>query len=292
MELVDKYFAWKGFITIFAVVAFSIMGGVCTYGMIRVALDALRWDDPTAHPPWIYSVILMFMLLVCVWAFVKVLRKESFAYTHYPIRYNRKTRMVHVFRVNGTVLSVPWDSVFFCLGSLRQGNWEVQGHILADDGVTVTESFCAFPQVGGSSFERDQLKCHWEFIRRYMEEGPQDAYERVKICLPIADRRERVSFGFHRIHAEGTGNIITQLIAALMAVLILPGRWFAMRTSKIPQWPAEVEAANAIEPDDRFVRDASMNPKWRELPDVLWLILSALLWVAIGVWASGLEPWR
>lgn len=292
LELVDKYFPWKGLMTLFAIGAFLIVGGASAYGAYVVALDAIRWDDPEGHPPWTYAIVLLLLLLVCVWAFVKILRKESFAYTHYPIRFNRKMRTVHVFRVNGTVLSVPWDSVFFCLGSLRQGNWELQGHVLADDGVTITETFCAFPQVAGNEVEREQLKAHWELIRRYMEDGPEDAFQRAKICLPIADCREKVSFGFHRMHAEGTGNLITQLWAAVLGIAIMPGRWFAMQTSKIPQWPAEIEVINQIEPDDPFVRDASMNEKWKELPDILWLAISALFWAVVIYWASGLEPWH
>jgi hypothetical protein len=61
---------------------------------------------------------LLFGLLAL--ALIWLLRKESFAYTHYPMRFNRKTRTVHVFRPNGTVLSVPWDQLYFTLGHMAQ----------------------------------------------------------------------------------------------------------------------------------------------------------------------------
>lgn len=290
LELVDKYFSWKGFMTLFAFVAFLIVGGVSAYGTHTVTQDAINWNDPQDQPPWIYALILLLMSLFSVWAFVKVLRKESFAYTHYPARFNRQTRMVHVFRLDGTVLSACWDSLFFCLGSLRQGNREIQGHVLSDDGLTVKETFSL--GLWGGRGDEEVLKRHWEFIRRYMEDGPEDAYQRTKICLPIADRREKVSFGFHRMFAEGTGNLFTLLIAAVFGIAIMPGRWFAMQTSKIPQWPAEIEAINRIEPGDPFVRDASMNDKWKELPDFVWLAISAIFWAVVIYWVSGLEPWH
>ena len=48
--------------------------------------------------------------------------------------------MVYYFRINGEVASVPWDDVFFtiCLGS---GFWSGRGHVLADDKVTVVDTF-------------------------------------------------------------------------------------------------------------------------------------------------------
>ena len=94
LELVDKYFSWKGFMTLFAFVAFLIVGGVSAYGTYTVTLDAINWSDPQDQPPWMYALILLLMSLFSVWAFVAVLRKESFAYTHYPARFNRQTRMV------------------------------------------------------------------------------------------------------------------------------------------------------------------------------------------------------
>ena len=38
------------------------------------------------------------------------------------------------------------------------------------------------------------------------------------------------------------------------------GRWIAMRTSKVPVWPADVEATCAIDSGDPFAIDASINP--------------------------------
>ncbi|CAK9886291.1 MAG: hypothetical protein XXXJIFNMEKO3_02719 [Candidatus Erwinia impunctatus] len=38
-------------------------------------------------------------------------------------------------------------------------------------------------------------------------------------------------------------------------------RYIAMQTSRIPQWPKEIELLCQPEKDDPYFRDASMNPK-------------------------------
>jgi len=259
LELVDKYYGWKGFITTTCIAGLVVAGGGGLYGFGALMLDAYQ-AAAGEEAPWGYALLALAMVLPLIWLLVWLLRKESFAYTHYPIRLNRKTRMIHLFRLDGSILSVPWEEVFFCLGALRQGNWEIQAHVLDQDRVTVRETFAAFPQIGGNSAEREKLKHFWEFIRRYMEEGPRDTFERAQVCVPVAERRESVSFGFHRMHVESGTNLVFVVIGALMALALLPGRWIAMRTSKIPVWPKEIDHVCRVDPSDPFIRDASMNP--------------------------------
>jgi hypothetical protein len=260
MELVDKFYGWKGFLTTVLLICI----GMITFFSLFMVFDAVFFGWKNTEPE---EYLLVFFVLTIfaapfIWVGIWLLRKESFAYTHYPIRLNRKTRMVHVFRTNGTVLSVPWDEVFFCLGPLPQNIWEIQGHILDKDKITVRETF-AFMLAGSGKYERDHnLPRYWEFVRRYMEDGPATLLDDVKICLPIVDKRESFSFGFHRTHFDvGAIPFILQAFILLIYLVIYPGRYIAMRTSKIPQWPQEIEAVNVVEPNDPYFRDASMNPK-------------------------------
>lgn len=106
--------------------------------------------------------------------FMWFLRKEFFRHTHYPIRFNRNNRMVYVFRLDGTVLAVPWDEVFFtlCPAQMR-GVWEVRGHVLAEDQNTVKETFVLsyYGQLSKTELactgtkieESDHVRRHWEF---------------------------------------------------------------------------------------------------------------------------------
>lgn len=253
LELVDKYFAWKGALTTWLLIAL----GMIAWGIGSMAVYSATTSGRLASD-WPYLLLLSLISLPVVVFFLWLLRKECFAYTHYPMRFNRKTRMVHVFRLDGTVLSVPWDKVFFCLGALPQRGWEIQGHVLGDDGLTVNETF-ALSMWGVGAVDRSKLVHFWEFVRGYMEDGPKQAHALVNYCLPIAGRRERPMDGFHRMHAEAGTNIVFVLLLGALALILMPGRWFSMRTSKVPAWPQEVEDQCRIEPGDPYVRDASNN---------------------------------
>ena len=193
-----------------------------------------------------------------------LLRKESFAYTHYPMRFNRKDRMVHVFRPNGTVLSVPWNKIYFTLGHLPQWNeWEVRGHVMAPDKITVLETFAlsyvgslsaADVKPGNTNFsQQDYVRGHWEFIRRYMEDGPQAVSGQVQFCMPVAERHESFMVGVERVFANVAGaNFVLYWILFPLCLVVSLCRFIAMRTSKIPQWPQDIEASSAIEDGDPY----------------------------------------
>ena len=256
VELVDKYFAWKGFLTTFAIIAAAMMS---YFAIGSLFITPVTESETTEELFFALGVLVIVapLLFFLYWMF----RKEAFAWTHYPIRLNRKTRMVHVFRTDGTVLSVPWDEIFFCIARLPQADYEIQGHVLDADGVAVKETF-AFAMLTGSEKESELLKQHWEFLRRYMEgENLAPIYEHARYVLPIADKRESFKLGFHRTHADvGAVPLPFQAMILLIYLISYPGRWLAMRTSKLPVWPDEIEAQCRIDPDDPYVRDANDNP--------------------------------
>jgi hypothetical protein len=256
IEIVDKYFIWKGFFSIFALSIIFIM----LFMVIGSFLAAYSTDEGLSGAIGILIFVSILATSFIVF-FSSKLKKESFAYTHYPIRLNRKTRMVHVFRINGTVLSVPWDEVFFCIAPCGKGDWEIQGHVLDKDRKTVLETF-AFSEGAGSKLESEKLKHYWEFVRRYMEEGPESVIDGITGYLPISDRRETFIFGFHRMRfTVGAAPLILQIPILILNTLIYPARWFAMRTSKIPVWPKEIEEQCTVDPHDPYIRDARHNPQ-------------------------------
>lgn len=169
--------------------------------------------------------------------------------------------MVHVFRIDGTVLSVPWDEVFFTLG-LAGGTglttkWDIRGLVLDHTRETVKETF-TFSMV---STDKTHLYQLWEFIRRYMEEGPQEVFSQVEFCLPIWDRRESYLFGLKRLLVNLNGLPVIQILMLPFLLVYSIGRVIAMWTSRIPRWPKEIEDACPIELGDPYVKDWRNNPK-------------------------------
>lgn len=277
LEIVDKWFGLRGVLTIVAIFGLGL----------GIWINAIFWiPSPAAQTgtfddlPW--ALLMLSITAPFFWLVVFFLKCDAFRYTHYPIRLNRKTQMVHVFRVDGTVLSAPWKDLFFCIESLPQNNYVIQGHVLDIDGVTVKETF-AFPVTGTGAVDRDELPRYWEFIRRYMEEGPQPVAKHVEYCLPIANQRESFSFGFHRMHSWASVAPFPIMIWMLLIYLgSYPGRWLAMRTSKIPLWPKEIEESCVIELNDPFRKDASMN---KPITDHSLIYLVAAIGTGLLVWA-------
>lgn len=267
LEIVDKWFAWKGAFSALLLFLIGLFGGVFV-AMVIVAL--------TREPGSNYNDMQTLMMVAClIFPFVVgltwLLCKEAFAYTHYPIRFNRKSRMVHVFRTNGTVLSVRWDKVFFTLGKLNQRvEWEVRGHVLDQDGTTVQETFALshsanIPDIRTSPGQvhfSDPIRAHWEFVRRYMEDGPEAVAAGVQFCMPVSTRRETARESMQRIF-DNNGKSPRVIFWLMFIPSILSGiaRVFAMRTSKIPQWPKEIDAACPVEPNDQYAIEAGPDRK-------------------------------
>ena len=192
---------------------------------------------------------------------MQLFRAESFRLTHYPIRLNRKNRMVYVMRRDGSILSAPWEDLYFTqkpwISGAKTGMSELWAHVLEADKVTVKETF-AFYNITGAAAGVEEL---WEYMRRYMEEGPKGAYDNVRFSLPIGDRKEPFWFGFLCLEMVFNQHAVAQLLFSPLFFLIAIGRFVASRTSKIPVWPKEVEDACAIGPGDPYLKDWRNNPK-------------------------------
>lgn len=259
LEMTDKYYGWKGSLVTITVPIFL---GLTGFFSAFLYISIVGSPDAGPAPVWFdiaIAVMPLPLLALLIWVFFK----DAYAYTHYPIRMNRKTRMVHVFRLNGTVLSMPWDRLFFCLSKCTSpSQWDIRGHVLDKDGVTVRETFSLTDwDFGPAATVQNNLRCYWEFVRRYMEDGPKSAFDLVQFCMPIANKRESLKVGYERMFAVATGYPLPfVLLVALLTALFLPGRWFAMRTSKIPVWPKEIEDVCRVDANDPYLKDGSMNP--------------------------------
>jgi hypothetical protein len=270
LESVDKWFAWKGLLTAVG----SIVTCIFLYGVFAVGFQSVgaAWGQMSADDKFeefTLSLVIVLLSVPPIWLGIWLMRKETFRYTHYPIRFGYKTRMVHVFRTDGTVLSVPWDEVFFTLGHLKQWNeWEVRGHVLESDKCTVKETFAlsyngslvsadSNPQAVDFSSE-DFVRAHWEFIRRYMEDGPQKVLGQVQVCMPVGKQKERFRVGAERVFANFSGAPWPlYCLVSPFCVVVSIFRWLAMMTNEVPNWPDDIEDSTKIEINDPYAIEAT-----------------------------------
>ncbi len=252
MESVDRNFGQRGAICAAVIaggaVLFAIFSSIA-FSLILQAEDKESYDY-AASTIRILGGILLPVVMFASW----MLSAELFRCTHYPIRFDRKHRLVHVFEGVGKTYSAAWDDVFFTLREASNGIWEVCGHILEKDRSTVLKTFAlSYSSAGNQGKAPELLMRHWEFVRRYMEEGPQAVTGQIQFCMPVDGRREGFKSGAERVFAELVGApAIVKPVLYAFGYLHICARWLVMRSSKIPRWPEEIEKLCAIEPNDPY----------------------------------------
>ncbi|ABB06647.1 DUF6708 domain-containing protein [Burkholderia lata] len=204
-------------------------------------------------------------------------KQDMLGYTYKPIRLVRATRKVHVFQHNGPdgVWSLDWDKLVFCLkkGGL---NWGVLGY-LPDANGQVTHAFYlgAVMPVHPKGIGPDEpLLAHWEYIRRYMEEGATSVPV-PDLLLPIENRREPFLYGVYRLwQMFGPFAVLFAPVTTLAGLF----RWLAIRMSSLPRWPAEVEAQCRVSPDD-----ATVQPKKKATDNSVGVAMGVVVMLALDV---------
>lgn len=250
METIDWRFDFKGLNS----AAYITFATLYIFAILFIFLPINEKIGYTASDLAFYSAP---VLLICI--SIYMLCQEAFSYTHYPIRLDRKSRMIHVFRRDGSVLSAPWESIFFCMshGNGRQN--EIQGHVFHEGTTIIRETFC-FARTEPHQCSNTLLLPYWEFIRRYMEDGPDSIIEHVHYCPVIAQQYENIhTYWQYRTCCIKEQSKNLQIMLFLPHLVIYPFRWFAMKTSKIPVWPEHIQQQCVVDPDDPYIRNANTN---------------------------------
>lgn len=287
IELVDRWYPITGFSVWFGSVL--ALCGVLFSGISGLAfLWAPESSDQSAL--WFLTLVMTPIALAIVAAGIWVVRTESWRWTHYPVRLNRKTRQVHVFRQDGTVLTAPWDELYFVRGEAKSPmvgtTYDLRAHVLDADGETVRESFSLGYTWPCTEESMDKF---WAFVQPYMEapDGVARTYQHLKgadgrdaLLLPLDGRKEGWRWSIARSFAPGGHWPWAQFLMCVPLGLNAIGRIFAMWTSKQPEWPPEVEQANQVDPEDPYVltwRDNAPLGWW----DLYWPLICTILGVGI-----------
>ncbi|WP_280541338.1 DUF6708 domain-containing protein [Chromohalobacter sp. 11-W] len=263
MELVDRWYADKGHAVIY-----GIIGAAPMLALVAIGIQTAKEMAANISPGEI--LFLSLMLLFCtsfLLGFLYLSCFEAFRRTHYPIRLNRKNRMIYAFRPNGTIIRVPWDNLFVCEGShyvplMGRRFYDIRAHILDKDGVTVRETFAlGYPFFG----DEDRILPLWEYIRRYMEDdkGVKKNHETTDLCMPVGERREGLYFGIVRgFGIAAFSPYIAQPLMSPFWAVITWGRLIAMYTSRVPHWPEDIETECRVDENDPYRKDWRDNGKF------------------------------
>ncbi|NWO08523.1 MAG: hypothetical protein HLX50_23290, partial [Alteromonadaceae bacterium] len=299
IDLVDRWYPIKGFNAWFgSCVVLVSMGALVG---IYSALFFSNRTAPIEAVDWIGVSVLTPLFLLLVLGGWWLIRTECGRYTHYPMRLNRRTRQVHFFRQNGTVLTVPWDSLFLTLGEskspLAGTTYDLRAHVLDADGETVRESFSlGYPSILGNAQSIDKF---WAFLQPYMEaeDGVEKTRRHLKentgYLLPLDNCKEGWRWSIVQNYAWTGHWPWLQFIGSPVLGLNAVGRMLAMSTSKIPQWPEDVERESQPEANDPYVLTWRDNGPlgWWELywPLICTVVgvgafVGVIAWVVSGLW--------
>lgn len=255
LEVVDKFYPTKG------VIAGPMM---CMVLFILGLFGWILWDALYSYDykGGYFGVVIFSVFLIPSWfIFCRPVLKDWFSKTHYPVRFNRKKQLVHIYQVKGEVITLPWKDIYFTT-SKQKVSYCIVGHVLAKDNETVLNTF-SFGHVGNKT----DLSRYWEFIRCYMEEDClEEMAETVLYCPPVEKCREGYITGLQTlIKVDSRLEWIPCLLLSPLTLVESIARYIGMQTSKIPQWSADVQEACAVDPHDPIHVGAENNAphRWR-----------------------------
>ena len=153
--------------------------------------------------------------------------------------------------------------------------------------------------IGQTSLNEEQALSQYEYVRQFMENGPQD----LPACKTYLEHRNSVRnvVGFYgsldnvrEYSGKNDDQQLTRIVLAalfwtVMSCAFLPftlATWIAYRCNRVPKWPAQLEAYAAEGGELRppaGARSQNLPIVWREVPFiVLWMgsALAVYSWIA------------
>lgn len=247
IEMIDRWYSIRGGVQTILGVLISIVFYAAILSVIWILIV-----DLFCEKNYLVDVVALILFSLMSWGMMRMIKRtlgrEFFSYSYFPIRFNRQTRMIHVFRHNGRngVLSVPWDQVYFHIGKgeVNRDLTDIRGHVM--DGDNVIDTFAV-----GHFFGRDEqpVRQIWKFIVVYMEQGPQ-ALPKDMVIGTSTSRSWTNCFLWAKSYCDIFLPI--PLVNWVATALVTCMRWLVMQSCKDPVWPAEIEATSAIEPNDPY----------------------------------------
>ncbi|MBU8978027.1 hypothetical protein JI752_017905, partial [Lysobacter sp. MMG2] len=255
--------AWRGLVTLLSVTilwafglglpawAVEVTWAFITRGQVAVGTGFDRY--PNAGD--IYSMC--FLYVVCgsvLWLYFKygfrISRLEMLTSRHLLVRFNRKTRQVYLHRPKycGGIVTLPWDGTIgenpsanateaSGIGTPLMLQWSPK-----NTGLPHMEMAFVGPQAQGSS----ELRNEWEFIRRFMEDGP-DGLPKPHITshFPWPWQAFTAQFeGVSRFFANASPAMQWGLILISPAFLALgTAHWLSLLLCWKPRWPKVIREA-------------------------------------------------
>ncbi|MFJ4457374.1 DUF6708 domain-containing protein [Pseudomonas sp. NPDC089392] len=243
----------RGLITIMTLVG---LGPIIYTGAI-VTGGSIYFDFFSPHATSLVNIIVTIVMSALDGAIIyfylrfglQFTRLEMLTSRHLIIRFNRKTQQVHLHRPNscGGIVTFPWRTTG-STGIYPEDDSLSAGMRL---GLVWHPSLTGLPHmemalVGKQGQGGSELRDEWEFIRRYMEEGPH-AVPRPRLSTQLPSPIQAFSAQF-----EGLGRFFRKSSWLFKVVLLMvwpafvivgTGHWLSLMLCWRPRWPKVIREA-------------------------------------------------
>ncbi|MGF6094859.1 DUF6708 domain-containing protein [Pseudomonas sp. 18175] len=223
--------------------------------VVSVVISDLNTEKAVGFDGWFFGsliVSLWFVMNYFLWKHTwRWVRVELFTQRHIVVRFNRITRHVYVNRPDyaGGVVTLPWDAVVPVINPeapdfMGAGGFLVLGFLSDHSGAGYDELL----MLGRPMHGNEELVGFWEFIRRFMEEGPEAVPKPKRLLtlrpLPVEPVRATLRFmsGFWRNGGKFAALITGTLLSPLIILHAL-SHWISLLLCWAPRWPKEIREA-------------------------------------------------
>ena len=197
-----------------------------------------------------------------VYSNYKMAKYDLFGYTHYPIRFNRKTQKVYAFSPQQQKIIEPnWQDLRF--SAVQEGRFDIELRASLVNADNIVEEEIIFPFIT-KIYGKELVDQHLAFFKAYMQ---GDDLKSINAAIPeffdVYNRKESFKETFERVYMQFDGEEIIQqtrpverdngiatVAFPLFSLIIL--RRLGVYFSKIPQWPTHVEKECQIDSNDPY----------------------------------------
>lgn len=237
-----------------------------TYFTVRDAHEAMT--EPDVSLPWDYYVfsILSFVVLggalyVLKKYIIHMLRLEMFTARRLIIRFNRITRKVYLLRPNylGGLRIMDWDKTQPIIEKKMTQSEGMGGFVVLcwdkGDGTDLAGNSTddiELTFVGKPTRNARELLAFWEYIRRYMEDGPEAAPPPKKLIskFPWPWLSFKAAWGLDTSFLRHSALWVFVLLNCMLLPAILihaVGHWVSLLLCYEPRFPKAIENAGRDE---------------------------------------------
>ncbi|WP_335957336.1 DUF6708 domain-containing protein [Acinetobacter bereziniae] len=273
MECVNNSFFLKGN-SYFNLLGVLLLGMpiILSLWIFTFYVNLIKYDHDFLSFIIIFSpmhILFSFIFYVFYKGYQNFKKYEKLGYNYYPIRFNRKNRKVYVYDVSGQIFSENWEKIDFILNHRLGGYegifWEIKGFIKDNNGlITYTFAFAL------SKNKKQETLEIWQFIKEYMNNGPEKLYfnkkvagvihrlpaEKLSYCLNIEAQPESLETSKEIVALDYQSEIRSFYSRAMIKILGATRNKF-IRADKQPKWPDNIEDECQVDATDPYVVDAS-----------------------------------